>query len=100
MTFIDQYRELKKQYPDTIVLMRLGDFYEAFEADAEAMASACDLTLRTRKLGPNKSVPMAGVPYFSVNDYVTIMNNSGYTVAVCDQVSEIPVNGVLLRKGA
>ena len=58
-----QYLQIKKQYPDTIVLFRLGDFYETFDEDAKVVAQACDIVLTSRPVGKGQRVPLAGVPY-------------------------------------
>ena len=61
-----QYLELKRQYPDAILFFRLGDFYEAFDADAEIVARELDLVLTSRPVGKGQRVPMAGIPYHAV----------------------------------
>ncbi|HOG60669.1 MAG TPA: hypothetical protein PKX76_05085, partial [Flexilinea sp.] len=61
-----QYLEIKKQYPDTIVFFRLGDFYETFDEDAETTSRELDLVLTSRNVAKGVRVPMAGIPYHAV----------------------------------
>lgn len=85
-----QYRQIKAQYPDTILLWRLGDFYEAFDDDAKLIASALGVTLTRRSHGKSSSpveMPMAGVPYHSVDKYVAKLLELGYRVAIAEQTS-------------
>ncbi|HEX6290851.1 MAG TPA: DNA mismatch repair protein MutS [Herpetosiphonaceae bacterium] len=84
-----QYRQIKAQYPDTILFWRLGDFYETFEDDAKLLAATLDVTL-TRRSNATKSgdgVPMAGVPYHAVENYVQRLLQLGYRVAIAEQTS-------------
>ncbi len=83
-----QYHQVKAQYPDTILLWRLGDFYETFEDDAKLLASALGVTLTRRGFGKSSSeLPMAGVPYHSVDKYVSKLLELGYRVAIAEQTS-------------
>lgn len=84
-----QYRQIKAQYPDTILFWRLGDFYETFEEDAKLLAATLDVTLTRRSHGTKGSdgVPMAGVPYHAVESYVQRLLQLGYRVAIAEQVS-------------
>jgi DNA mismatch repair protein MutS len=83
-----QYRTIKAQYPDTILFWRLGDFYETFEEDAKLLAAELDVTLTRRGFGKNTSeIPMAGVPYHAVENYVSRLLQLGYRVAIAEQTS-------------
>src|SRR4028119_1876647 len=83
-----QYLSVKAQYPDTILLWRLGDFYEAFEDDAKLLAAELDVTLTRRGNGKQTSdIPMAGVPYHAVENYVSRLLQLGYRVAIAEQTS-------------
>ncbi len=83
-----QYRTVKAQYPDTILLWRLGDFYETFEDDAKLLAAELDVTLTRRGFGKQTSdIPMAGVPYHAVENYVARLLQLGYRVAIAEQTS-------------
>ncbi len=93
-----QYLQIKAQYPEAIVLFRLGDFYETFEEDAKIVAQACDIVLTSRPIGRGKRVPLAGVPYHAVEGYIAKLINAGHKVAVVDQVGDQPMNGVVPRE--
>ena len=65
-----QYLRIKKQFPDTIVMFRLGDFYETFDDDAKMVASVCNIVLTGRDMGTGQRVPLAGVPYHAIETYL------------------------------
>ncbi len=92
-----QYLSLKSQYPDCILFFRLGDFYETFDEDAKTVARVCDVVLTSRPVGNDVRVPLAGVPYHSVDGYLARLVEAGYRVAVAEQVSE-PGNGLVDRE--
>lgn len=77
------YIEVKKQYPGVLVLVRIGDFYECFNQDAEVMSKALNITLRTRWMD-GETVPMAGVPHHSVECHVAKLIKAGHRVAIID----------------
>ena len=93
-----QYLRIKKQYPDTIVLFRLGDFYETFDEDAKIVANVCDIVLTSRPVGKNQRVPLAGVPYHSVDGYIAKLIQAGHKVAIVEQVGEVPTRGLVDRE--
>lgn len=93
-----QYLEIKRQYPDCILLFRLGDFYETFDDDAETAARELDLVLTSRPTSKNERVPMAGVPYHAVDNYIARLIDKGYHVAVCEQVTEPNGRGLVERE--
>ncbi|MFQ5409303.1 MAG: DNA mismatch repair protein MutS, partial [Anaerolineales bacterium] len=93
-----QYLDIKRQYPDAIVLFRLGDFYETFDADAETAARELDIVLTSRNVAKGARVPMAGIPYHAVENYLARLIDKGYHVAICEQVGNEPVNGLVPRK--
>ena len=88
-----QYNAIKEANPDSILLFRLGDFYEMFDDDARIAARELDLTLTTRDRGKPKELqtPMCGVPFHSVDSYIARLVAKGYKVAVCEQ-TEDPAN--------
>ena len=88
-----QYLALKKQYPDIILLFRLGDFYETFDDDARTVAAVCDVVLTSRPVGTGERVPLAGVPYHAVDTYVARLINAGYKVAIAEQIGNEPPQG-------
>ena len=91
-----QYLQLKSQHPNCILFFRLGDFYETFDEDAKILADVCDVALTSRPVGNNQRVPLAGVPYHSVDGYLARLVEAGYKVAVAEQVSE-PGKGLVER---
>ncbi|HSN74635.1 MAG TPA: DNA mismatch repair protein MutS, partial [Anaerolineae bacterium] len=88
-----QYLAIKKQFPDTILFFRLGDFYETFDGDAEIVARVCDVVLTSRPVGANERVPLAGVPYHSVEPHIAKLVNAGYKVAIAEQLGSEPPPG-------
>lgn len=93
-----QYLSVKKQYPDAIVFYRLGDFYETFDDDAKLIAKELDIVLTSRKVSKKQRVPMAGVPHHSVENYIAKLIKSGYKVAICEQIGNTPINGLVPRE--
>jgi DNA mismatch repair protein MutS len=81
-----QYRKIKEQHKDTLLLFRVGDFYEMFYEDAALGAKALNLTLTSRPHGPDNRVPLAGVPAKALDTYVGRLVARGFKVAVCDQL--------------
>jgi DNA mismatch repair protein MutS len=88
---MSQYKEVKGQYPESLLFFRLGDFYELFEDDAVIAARILDITLTGRPEAsyPNGRVPMAGVPVRSVELYLAKLLAKGHSVAVCEQVGVV-----------
>ena len=82
------YLEVKANYPDTILMYRLGDFYEMFFDDAITVSRELELTLTGRDCGLDERAPMCGVPYHAVDTYVSRLLAKGYKVAICEQLSE------------
>ncbi|HLF90856.1 MAG TPA: DNA mismatch repair protein MutS, partial [Anaerolineales bacterium] len=93
-----QYLDIKKQYPDTIVFFRLGDFYETFDEDAHTASRVLDIVLTERSVGKGQRVPMAGIPFHAAENYLARMIEQGFHVAICEQVGEQPVKGLFPRK--
>ena len=83
-----QYLETKEKYPDTIILFRLGDFYEMFFEDAELVSRELELTLTGKDCGLEKRAPMCGIPYHAVNSYISRLINNGHKVAICEQLTD------------
>lgn len=81
-----QYRRIKERYPETLLLFRVGDFYEMFYEDAEVGARVLNLTLTSRTHGPNHRVPLAGIPVKSLDNYVAKLVTQGLRVAICEQL--------------
>ncbi len=83
-----QYLKIKEAYRDSIVLFRMGDFYETFDDDARLVSRELDITLTSRSLGKNLRVPMAGVPAHSLDTYLVRLVKKGHQVAICEQLSD------------
>jgi DNA mismatch repair protein MutS len=91
---MQQYREAKEQYPGMLLLFRMGDFYELFDADAEVASRVLGLTLTSR----DKTVPMAGIPHHALERYLHRLLRAGHRVAVCDQVEDASQAKGLVRR--
>ena len=83
-----QYLELKQRYPGTILFFRLGDFYETFDDDAKLVAAELQITLTSKPMGKDLRVPLAGVPYHSIDGHVAKLVARGYRVAICEQLAD------------
>lgn len=86
-----QYRELKRRYPDYLLLFRLGDFYELFFDDAHVASRLLQITLTSRQKGEG-AIPMAGIPHHAADGYIARLIRAGRKVAVCEQM-EAPAKG-------
>ncbi|MBN1284340.1 MAG: DNA mismatch repair protein MutS [Anaerolineae bacterium] len=93
-----QYLDIKKQFPDTLVFFRLGDFYETFDEDAEVVARELDIVLTSRNVSKSQRVPMAGVPHHAMESYVAKLIERGYHVAIADQTGPVPKSGLVKRE--
>lgn len=93
-----QYLKIKRQYPDAILLFRLGDFYETFDEDAKIVSEVCNIVLTSRPVGKGQRVPLAGVPYHSLETYLAKLIAAGYKVAICEQLSDKPIRGLVPRE--
>ena len=83
-----QYMEVKTEYSDTIVLFRMGDFYETFNEDAKTAAKILGIVLTKRANGAAADVPLAGFPYHALDNYLHKLVNAGHRVAICEQVED------------
>ena len=83
-----QFLEVKSQYEDTLVLFRMGDFYETFLEDAEITAKVLGIALTKRANGAAAKVPLAGFPYHALDNYLPKLVKAGYRVAICEQVED------------
>ena len=84
---MEHYKALKEQYVDTILMYRLGDFYEMFFDDAVEASKILDLTLTGRDCGLEERAPMCGVPHHAVDGYISKLVKAGKKVAICEQLS-------------
>ncbi len=85
---MQQYLRIKAEHPDTLLFYRMGDFYELFFDDARRAARLIDITLTSRGQSAGEPIPMAGVPYHSVDTYLSRLVRKGESVAICEQVGD------------
>ena len=85
---MQQYFQIKEQYPDTLLFFRLGDFYEMFFDDAKLASRELELTLTGRDCGQEERAPMCGVPFHSAETYIARLVAKGYKVAICEQMED------------
>ena len=96
---MQQYNEIKAQYPDCLVMMRLGDFYEMFFEDAKTASAALELVLTGRDCGLPERAPMCGVPHHALETYLAKLVNQGYRVAIVDQLEDPATAKGLVKRG-
>jgi len=80
-----QYYKVKEQYPETILLFRIGDFFETFEDDAKIASKVLGITLTKRSNGKADNVPLAGFPHHAIDTYLPKLVRAGFRVAICEQ---------------
>ncbi len=85
---MQQYMAIKKDYPDAFLFYRIGDFYELFYDDAIKGAQILELTLTSRSHNAVDPIPMCGMPHHAVQNYVDILIEKGYKVAICEQMED------------
>jgi DNA mismatch repair protein MutS len=85
---MQQYLRAKAEHPDKLVFYRMGDFYELFYDDAERVAPLLDITLTSRGASAGAPIPMAGVPYHAVEQYLAKLIRLGESVAICEQIGD------------
>jgi len=83
-----QFNAIKAQYPDALVMMRLGDFYEMMGEDAEKAAPVLEITLTSRPVAKDKRIPLCGVPYHAADRYIAKLIAAGFRVAIADQMED------------
>ncbi|MBP2058560.1 DNA mismatch repair protein MutS [Lactobacillus colini] len=96
---MQQYYEIKNQYPDAFLFYRVGDFYELFEDDAVKGAQILELTLTHRSNKTKNPIPMAGMPHLAVDTYVNTLVEKGYKVAICDQLEDPSQAKGMVKRG-
>ncbi|WP_339685388.1 DNA mismatch repair protein MutS [Gimesia maris] len=85
---MERYLEVKRQNPGTLLLFRMGDFYELFHEDAEIAARILGITLTSRDKTSSNPIPMAGFPHHSLDNYLYKLIHAGYRASICDQVED------------
>jgi DNA mismatch repair protein MutS len=93
-----QYREIKSQYDDCVLLFRVGDFYETFYEDAIDVSRILNIALTTRDKNKKNPIPLAGVPFHAAETYVTRLLSAGKKVAICEQVEDASQAKGLVRR--
>ena len=94
--FMRQWTAAKKQNPDALLFFRMGDFYELFYDDAAVASRELQLTLTARDR--ERSIPMCGVPYHAVEQYLTRLLRKGYRIALCDQMEDPKLTKKIVRR--
>ena len=95
---MQQYLDIKEQYPNTILFYRLGDFYEMFFDDAKLVSRELELTLTGKDCGLTERAPMCGVPYHAVDTYLQRLIEKGYKVAICEQMTDPALSKGLVER--
>lgn len=95
---MQQYMQIHDEYPDCLLLFRLGDFYELFFEDAKTASRELELTLTGKDCGLEERAPMCGVPFHSVNTYIEKLIERGYKVAICEQMEDPALAKGLVRR--
>lgn len=94
--WLEQYKKFKSDYPDAILLFRMGDFYEMFFDDARKAASILDIALTARD--SEKKIPMAGIPHHALNLYLGRLIKAGCRAAICEQIGDVQASKIVDRK--
>jgi len=93
-----QYQRIKGQYPDAILLFRVGDFYETFLQDAVTASAVLGITLTKRNNGTGE-IELAGFPYHSLDNYLPKLLRAGHRVAICDQLEDPKATKTIVKRG-
>ncbi|MBQ5401603.1 MAG: DNA mismatch repair protein MutS, partial [Bacteroidales bacterium] len=96
---MQQYYEIKSQYPDSILFYRVGDFYETFADDAVVVSKVLGLVLTRKASGAGSYTNLAGVPHHAIDIYLPKMVAAGYKVAICDQLEDPKLTKKLVKRG-
>jgi DNA mismatch repair protein MutS len=94
-----QYHAIKRENPDSILLFRMGDFYETFGDDAVIVAKDLDITLTARDKNSDNPIPLAGVPYHALDSYLGKLIKKGHRVAICEQLEDPKSSKGIVRRG-
>ena len=94
-----QYMEIKDKYPDSILLFRVGDFYETFHEDAVITSKVLGIILTKRGSGANKETKLAGFPYHSLDTYLHKLVKAGHRVAICEQLENPKLTKKIVKRG-
>ena len=94
-----QYKEIKIKYPDSILLFRVGDFYETFGEDAIKTSEILNIILTKKGIGSISEVELAGFPYHSLNNHLPKLVKAGCRVAICDQLEDPKSTKKIVKRG-
>jgi DNA mismatch repair protein MutS len=95
---MERYQEVKRENPGSLLLFRMGDFYELFYEDAQNAARVLGLTLTSRDKSSDNPIPMAGFPYHQLDNYLQKLIRAGFRAAICDQVEDPKTARGLVRR--
>ena len=96
---LKQYFKVKSDYEDSILLFRMGDFYETFYKDAEIASSVLNIALTSRTYGKGNRVPLAGIPVKAADNYITKLIKAGLKVAICEQLEHPTLSKGIVKRG-
>ena len=96
---LKQYFEIKAQYPEAILLYRVGDFYETYGDDALKASRLLGIVLTRKSSGGGRFIEMAGIPYHAIDNYLPRLVQAGCKVAVCDQLEDPKLTKKLVKRG-
>ena len=96
--WMQQYYELKKQNPNTILFFRMGDFYEMFDEDAKIAHKILWINITSRNKNSENPIPLAGIPYHAKDKYLPILVNAWYKVSIAEQVSDPKLKWIVKRE--
>ena len=94
-----QYRDIKSKYPDSVLLFRVGDFYETFHDDAIIASKVLGIILTKRGAGSSSETKLAGFPYHSLDTYLHKLVKAGYRVAICEQLENPKLTKKIVKRG-
>ncbi len=95
---LKQYNEIKAKHPNELLFFRLGDFFELFGEDAKIASSILNIVLTARNKGTVNEMPMCGIPHHALENYLVKLLKAGQRVAICDQVSDPSLPGIVKRE--
>lgn len=94
-----QFNQIKAKYPDAILLFRVGDFYETFGEDAIKASACLGITLTKRGNGAAGEIPLAGIPFHALDNYLPKLVKAGYRVAICEQLEDPKMTKTIVKRG-
>ena len=95
---MQQYLDIKIEYPDTLLFFQVGDFYELFFDDARQAAAFLGIALTARGKNKGEPIPLCGVPLHAIDHYLAKLVKGGFKVALCDQLED-PKPGTIVKRG-